>query len=318
LDDGDRGQQWSQESALQRDLMLTCMRNLLLSTEERVFFKDRVSRFLLVSAGWLEAIAPGRTVEEVIGKTDYDFFGAEHAAAASEDERRIVRSGRPMAAKLERETFPDRAGVWVSTTKMPLVDEKGEIIGTFGISRDVTAQVNAEDALAYQALHDPVTGLANRVLFMDRLSQALAALDRRHGRLAVLFVDLDGFKQVNDSFGHDAGDQVLCETGRRLSLLVRRADTVARLGGDEFVVLCSWLSDDDDIDLIGQRIVRAVRAPYLRSGDDLSVTCSVGIACTRFAAVEPETLVREADRAMYEAKKGGGSFYKCHDVTGTT
>ena len=170
------------------------MRNLLYSTEERVYFKDLHSRFLLVSAGWLAAVAPGHTVEEIIGKTDFDFFSEEHAAAAFEDEQQIIRTGEPIVGKLERETFRDRTGPWVSTTKMPLRDEHGQIIGTFGISRDVTAQVKAENALAYQVLHDPVTGLANRVALMDRLSQALAALERQPGRLAVLYVDLDHFK----------------------------------------------------------------------------------------------------------------------------
>jgi hypothetical protein len=107
---------------------------------------------------------------------------------------------------LERETFHDRPGNWVSSTKMPLRDERGQIIGTFGISRDVTAQIKAEKALAYQVLHDPVTDLANRAALMDRLSQAPAALERQPGRLAVLYVDLDHFKAINDSFGHDAGD----------------------------------------------------------------------------------------------------------------
>ncbi|MGA2530706.1 MAG: GGDEF domain-containing protein, partial [Acidimicrobiales bacterium] len=134
---------------------------------------------------------------------------------------------------------------------MPLRDELGQIIGTFGISRDVTAQIKAESALAYQVLHDPVTGLANRVALMDRLSQALVAMERYPGRLAVLYVDLDHFKAINDSFGHAAGDEVLTEVGRRLSSLSRRVDTVARLGGDEFVVLCASLKEDEDVGLIG-------------------------------------------------------------------
>src|ERR1017187_4843086 len=262
----------SHESETLRALKLTCMDNLLNSTAERIYFKDLRSRFLLVSAGWMATAAPDRTVEEIIGKTDFDVFSKEHAAAALEDEQQIIRTGEAMVGKLEQETFLDRTGPWVSTTKMPLRDERGQIIGTFGISRDVTAQIKAEKALAYQVLHDPVTGLANRVALMDRLSQALATLERQPGRLAVLYVDLDHFKKINDSFGHEAGDQVLAEVGRRLSLLSRKADTVARLGGDEFVVLCGNLRDDDDVGLIGDRIVHGVRAPYVEDGRDLSVT----------------------------------------------
>ncbi len=217
--------------------------------------------------------------------------------------------------KLEQETFRDRPGPWVSTTKTALRNELGEIIGTFGISRDVTAQVKAENALAYQVLHDPVTGLANRVALMDRLSQALVALERQPGRLAVLYVDLDHFKNVNDSFGHDAGDQVLAEVGRRLSLLSRHADTVARIGGDEFVVLCGALRDDDDVGLIGDRIVREIRAPYVEDGCDLSITCSVGIVITSDALAEAEQLVRDADEAMYEVKQSGRNRYRVYDRT---
>ncbi len=194
-----------------------CFRNLLANPEERVFFKDLDSRFLLVSTGFLLEQANGRTLDEVIGKSDFDLFSDEHAVAAFEDERRIIRTGEALVAKVERETFRDRPDAWVSTTKLPLRDNDGRIVGTFGISRDVTAQVLAEQALAHQALHDGVTGLANRLALMDRLSQALVALDRTHGRVGLLFVDLDNFKVINDSLGHDAGDRVLVEVGRRLS-----------------------------------------------------------------------------------------------------
>src|SRR5450631_1398104 len=115
---------------------------------------------------------------------------------------------------------------------MPLYDQNGLVIGTFGITRDVTAQIMAEEKLAYQVLHDPVTGLSNRISLMDRLQQALTAMERLPGRIAVFFVDVDHFKEVNDTFGHDVGDQVLVEVGRRLSQSSRRVNTVARIGGD--------------------------------------------------------------------------------------
>ena len=302
-----------QESEPLRGIERTCLRNLLSCTEARVYFKDLRSRFLLVSAGCIATPTPGNAVEELIGKTDFDFYSEEHAAAAFEDEQQIIRTGEPMVGKLERETFHDRADAWVSTSKMPLRDERGQIIGTFGITRDVTAQIKAENALAYQALHDPVTGLANRAALMDRLSQALAALERQPGRLAVLYVDLDHFKAINDSFGHDAGDQVLTEVGRRLSHLSRHADTVARLGGDEFVLLCGALRDDDDVDLIGDRIVREIRAPYIEDGRDLSTTSSVGIIVTRDPLTEPEQLIRDADEAMYGVKETGRNRYLVYD-----
>jgi diguanylate cyclase (GGDEF)-like protein/PAS domain S-box-containing protein len=308
-------QRLSAESDVRRELELTCMANLLANTDERVYFKDLNSRFLFVSAGWLAAAAPGRTAEEVVGLTDFDIFSQDHATEAMQDEHRIIRTGEPIVGKLERETFGDRAGDWVSTTKMALRDKSGRVIGTFGISRDITAQIEAEKALAYQALHDPVTGLANRAAFMDRLDQAVLDLERRPAALAVLFVDLDHFKDVNDSFGHDAGDHLLAEVGRRLVLLARRADTVGRLGGDEFVVLCRDLGDDDDVGRIGERIVCGLRAPYLEGGRDLSVTASVGIVVATDPRAQPERIVRDADAAMYEAKKAGRDCYRVDDST---
>ncbi len=256
----DRKKQTRSEADEQlRDLKLICMDNLLATSEARVYFKDLQSRFLLVSAGCDATVPLGHALEELIGKTDFDFYSQEHATSAFEDEQQIVRDGIPIVGKIERETFHDRPDAWASTSKMPLRDKRGEIIGTFGITRDVTAQIKAENALSYQVLHDPITGLANRFALMDRLQQALVAMERLPGRLAVLFVDLDHFKEVNDSFGHDAGDQVLAEVGRRISQFSRHADTVARIGGDEFVVLCASLRDDEDVPLIANRIVVAVR-----------------------------------------------------------
>lgn len=123
------------ESDRQRQLKLICMDNLLAATEERIFFKDTLSRFLFVSAGWLAAYAPGRTARDLAGKTDFDVFTYEHAFAALQDERQIIRSGRAIVGKVQRETFKGQSNAWVTTTKMPLRDERGQIIGTFGISR---------------------------------------------------------------------------------------------------------------------------------------------------------------------------------------
>jgi diguanylate cyclase (GGDEF)-like protein/PAS domain S-box-containing protein len=286
------------------------MRNLLDNPDERVYFKDRDSRFLFVSRGWLDGEAPGWAVEDVVGKTDFDIFSEPHAVAAFEDEQRIIRTGEPIVGKVERETFRNRPDVWVSTTKFPLRDCAGRIIGTFGISRDVTAQIVAEQALTFQSLHDAVTGLANRVALRDRLSQALALLERQPGQLALLFVDLDNFKTINDSFGHDIGDKVLVEVARRLTSVARRADTVARLGGDEFVMLCAGLRDDDDPRLLGNRVVRAVGRPFIEDGVDLTITASVGIVLTNDPLVDSGELLRDADIAMYRAKDAGKNCFQ--------
>jgi len=301
------------------ELKLICMENLLATQEARVYFKDLEGRFILVSEGCDATMPAGHAIEELIGKTDFDFYSYEHARESFEDEQEIIRTGKPLVAKLERETHDDRTDeAWVSTTKLPLRDLRGEIIGTFGITRDITAQVKAETALAYQVLHDPVTGLANRFALMDRLRQAIVSLERSPGRIAVLFVDVDHFKDVNDSFGHDAGDQVLAEVARRLLRFSRRADTIARLGGDEFVVLCTALRDDDDVTVIADRIIEGVRASHMEDGRELRVTCSVGVVITSDPHAEPEQLIRDADEAMYEAKEAGRNCRRVFDPTRQT
>jgi PAS domain-containing protein len=129
-------QPWGQpESDQQRQLKLICMNSLLAAAEERVFFKDLLSRFLFVSAGWIAVYAPGRRAKDLAGKTDFDIFSFAHAHAALQDEKQIIRTGRAIVGKVQRETFKGRPDAWVTTTKMPLRDERGQIVGTFGISR---------------------------------------------------------------------------------------------------------------------------------------------------------------------------------------
>jgi PAS domain-containing protein len=123
------------ESDQQRQLKLICLNSLLAATEERVFFKDLLSRFLFVSAGWIAAYAPGRTTQDLAGKTDFDIFSFAHANAARQDEQQIIRTGRAIVGRVQQETFKGRPDAWVTTTKMPLRDERGQIVGTFGISR---------------------------------------------------------------------------------------------------------------------------------------------------------------------------------------
>lgn len=156
-----------------RELKLTCMANLLSTTEERVYFKDMDSRFLFVSAGWLAAYAPGRSAGELTGKTDFDVFTSQHAAGAFKDEQEIIHTGNAIAGQVERETYTGRPDAWVSTTKMPLLDDDGQIIGTFGISRDVTAQVSAENKLARQA--SELSAQNERLRELDRLKDEFIA-----------------------------------------------------------------------------------------------------------------------------------------------
>ncbi len=174
-----------------------------------------------------------------------------------------------------------------------------------GTAQDVTQQVAAEEALAHQALHDPLTGLPNRVLLLDRLSQALVRLERSPSAVGLLFVDIDRFKVVNDSLGHPAGDQVLLAMADRLRGCLRLGDTLARFGGDEFVILCEGLAGEVDALGMAHWIGEAMAQPLTCDAGTLVVTVSTGIALATSPLVSAESLLRDADAAMYRAKENG-------------
>ena len=185
----------------------------------------------------------------------------------------------------------------------------------FASARDITARRELENELRQQALHDALTDLPNRVLFMDRLGQALKQTERREKSIAVFFIDLDEFKSVNDNLGHEAGDQLLIGVARRLAEAVRAADTAARLAGDEFTVLLEDLGDTNEAVPVAERILGALRPPFKVKGRQVSIAVSIGIAGASKANVTPEELLNRADEAMYRAKEGGGSRCEIYDPT---
>ena len=166
------------------------------------------------------------------------------------------------------------------------------------------------DKLAHRALHDPLTGLSNRTLFMDRLHLALAHLERRPGQVAVLFFDLDGFKQVNDRYGHEVGDQLLSQMADRLRQALRPCDTLARFGGDEFMILCEDLTDEHSAVLIAERVAEAISEPAEVGGETCCITTSTGITVADDPSRSPAMLIRDADVAMYRAKQRGKACFE--------
>ena len=180
------------------------------------------------------------------------------------------------------------------------------------IIRDITERKSYESQLERQANYDELTGLANRNLFQDRLNQALIFSRRHECGLAVLFIDLDNFKNINDSLGHDAGDALLTQVASRLTCSVREGDTVARLGGDEFVLLLSEIRAEDDVSAITQKLLKAMSAPFDIGGHELHITCSIGIASYPKDGKDRQTLLKNADAAMYRAKdlgRNNAQFY---------
>jgi diguanylate cyclase (GGDEF)-like protein len=169
---------------------------------------------------------------------------------------------------------------------------------------DVTEKREFADLLSHQALHDDLTGLPKRALLRDRLDHALASSQRNGLGVALVFIDIDHFKTVNDSLGHETGDIVIVELGRRLQAAVRPGDTVARIGGDEFVVCCVNLTDEDQASVIANRLVRAVSSPVVLPGREINVSVSAGVALADGFS-DPDALLRDSDMAMYEAKNRG-------------
>ncbi|SRR5581483_10409593 len=217
-------------------------------------------------------------------------------------------------ATTARTMHKDGSWRWLEYSITDLCDDPS-VRGYVVVARDVTERKNAEEQLVHQALHDALTGLPNRALFLDRLGLALSRLERRPGLAAVFFLDLDYFKVVNDSLGHSAGDQVLVAVADRLQHSLRDGDTAARLGGDEFAVLCDDLIDEGEALQIAERLGAAVAArPVSLAGRDLVVTVSIGVAFASHSAARPETLLRDADAAMYRAKERGRARYELFDA----
>ena len=201
---------------------------------------------------------------------------------------------------------------WLYFTAAPLHGLDGAIIGAVETLQDITAQKEYEQQLEYKANYDTLTGLANRNLLDNRVRQAIIHAQRHNLLLALLFIDLDNFKQVNDTMGHSAGDEVIRACGERITSAVRDIDTVARVAGDEYIVLLHAPNSIEHVTSITNRLIDQVGAPLLIGGKELYIGCSVGIALYPRHGQDPETLMKNADAAMYRAKnrdKGGFRYY---------
>jgi diguanylate cyclase (GGDEF)-like protein/PAS domain S-box-containing protein len=198
----------------------------------------------------------------------------------------------------------------VDDSAAPIRDAKGDVVGAVVVLRDVSAARSASLKISHQAQHDGLTDLPNRLLLNDRLTQAIAMAHRHQYQLAVLFLDLDRFKHINDSLGHEIGDRVLRAVSQRLLKCVRGSDTVSRQGGDEFVVLLAEIQDAHDAALCAEKILATLSMPYLLDGHDLYTTASIGIASFPGDGGSAQLLTKYADLAMYRAKQDGGNRYR--------
>ncbi|MDX1739024.1 MAG: sensor domain-containing diguanylate cyclase, partial [Alphaproteobacteria bacterium] len=181
-----------------------------------------------------------------------------------------------------------------------------------GIMRDISERKKEEERLTYIAYHDVLTGLPNRAMFEEHLKKARDRSLRSNKALGVIFTDLDNFKPINDSLGHEAGDLVLIEVAKRFKSVIRSSDTVARLGGDEFVAIIENLEDSKDIELVAHKMLEVLQEPILLQGKEYKVGASLGIAILPDHASDLDELLDCADKAMYESKKGGRNQYRIY------
>jgi diguanylate cyclase (GGDEF)-like protein/PAS domain S-box-containing protein len=263
---------------------------------------DRSGRLVYVSPAFEEL--SGLRVADVMGQPSDAFgFGGDRERWSAVLQR-VVDTGQRHDSEWCISVGDEQ--LWFQSRAVPELDERGEVEHVLVMSTDITALKRSEAELAHQALHDPLTGLANRALLLDHLATALAQSRRRPEPLAVLFLDLDRFKVINDSLGHGAGDQLLVEVGRRLERSLRSGDTVARIGGDEFVMLLPDVSNADEAVTIAERVLRTVRGPVVLDGDEVFTTASIGIAVAGGGAdTTADSLLRDSDTAMYRAKARG-------------
>ena len=217
-----------------------------------------------------------------------------------------IREHRPVEEfRGEIEQLHKNGGtVWTEVRATPMRNASGQVIGVLGVTRDVSERRRVEDSMRHMAQHDPLTGLPNRALFSDRLNRALAIAKREQRKLAVMFLDLNKFKPVNDTHGHAVGDQLLVQAAERIQHTIRESDTVARIGGDEFVVLLPVVDGPDIARHVAGKIHRALVTPFVVGDLTLQVSCSIGIAIYPDHGLEEIQLAKQADMAMYRAKQG--------------
>lgn len=284
---------------------------LLEHSPDHIYLKDRESRFIRVSrslAEWMGLRDPA----DAIGRSDAEFFAVEHAAKACKDEKEIMRSGRPLAGIEEREVWPNGQETWVSTTKGPLRDRAGVIIGTFGMSRDITVRKAAEDLIAAQAAtlahqvemlrslaaRDELTGLLNRRGFFDAATHAMEVARTESLHAVMIFVDLDGLKRINDVEGHASGDRALITVAEALRALSDSRRIAGRIGGDEFCLLETARSDES---FLTHATLQTAIADAARAAGLPELSASIGMT-TATPDAELTQLIARSDDEMYARK----------------
>jgi diguanylate cyclase (GGDEF)-like protein len=238
---------------------------------------------------------------QIIGKTDKDLFGEEFGMRTWEDEKKVLQDCQPIVGQIE--CFVNQFGQanWTSTNKFPLRDGQGQIVGLIGFTNEINELRRAERDLEIKATHDPLTSLPNRTLLMNRINNLIETADIMQKQFAILFIDINNFKSINDQYGHQTGDQILIDVGRILQSCVRDTDTVARYGGDEFIIILDRVSQPFILRKIVRKIVAKEKKYFAEK--NYPVGLSIGASLFPTHGNDFTSLISAADQAMYTAKK---------------
>jgi diguanylate cyclase (GGDEF)-like protein/PAS domain S-box-containing protein len=289
------------------------LRMLIDNIPDSIYVKDREGRKTLTNQADLDFMGVNEE-GAVLGKTDSEVYPPHLSEKYNQDDQVVLQHGRAVINR--EEMVEDAAGLrrWLLTSKLPIKDGAGQITGLVGIGRDITERKHLESRLLTMAHYDTLTKLPNRTLFFERSNTGISQARRTGVSCAVLFVDLDHFKSVNDTLGHTVGDELLKDTAARLSECVREMDTIARLGGDEFIIFLNGLETAQGAQHIAERIREKFNTPRQVSGNDLFITASIGIATFPHDGDDLEELLKNADAAMYAAKDSGRNAYCFFDA----
>ena len=287
------------------EVMLNSIGEAVISTDlyGRVTYVNIVAERM---TGWRSDEAAGRPLEHVFQIVD----GTTHEVSPNPMDLAVrlnTTVGTNATSVLIRRDGFESA---IEESAAPIHDRRGHVTGAVMVFQDVSAARAVSLHISHLAAHDWLTDLPNRMLLGDRLSQAIASAERHRYLLAVAFLDLDGFKQINDTLGHGVGDMLLQAVAGRLVESVRRSDTVSRLGGDEFVLLLSRIEQHEDAAATAQKVIAAVAMPFDVAGHEIHVTASVGVSIYPNDGQDGDSLIMNADMAMYRAKERGNNLYQ--------